>query len=505
MTQRIRNPFFFFAHLRIRMVVVVIVTFFSQLFFGQTMSDNKSFLSYERINVRMLIDSLSLHLGYDFAYDADLINADSLVSVVIPVEQSERWIDEFFSRPHVVVQFIERQVIIGRRRGHIPEASGIRIRGSVEEFGSHRPMGMVNIGVVGKPVGTTTNDGGQFEFILPNSYVGEQLMFSYLGYLSRKVTIPAQDSTLLILLPETSVRLPEVRVVFINPDDIIRQMVEQIPNNYSETSAILTAFFRETIQQDGRYVDVSEAVVEVFKPTYRFSDEPERVRFIRGRKGRETSDMDFVNFKLVGGPYNFSRLDVVRNRDFFPAIGENSRYKYSFEGAGIEYERLVYRIGFKPITDSGDLFYQGELRIDSESHALVSATFEMTSASIRRSRSYLIKRDARRFRTRPFYARYSVDYRPWGDLWVLSRVRGEVSLRIVDRDRRDRSVFHTVSEMLVSDVHILEPRTRIRWADSFRPDYVLSEQLGDFDPEFWRNYNIIKPDEALERVFGSQE
>jgi hypothetical protein len=115
----------------------------------------------------------------------------------------------------------------------------------------------------------------------------------------------------------------------------------------------------------------------------------------------------------------------------------------------------------------------------------------------------LIKRDARRFKTTPYFARYQVDYRPWGNLWVLNRVRGEVSLQIIDKARRKRSDFQTVSEMVVSDFIPCESRPRLRWEETFKADYVLSDRIGSFDPDFWKNYNIIRPDDALEKVFST--
>jgi hypothetical protein len=288
-----------------------------------------------------------------------------------------------------------------------------------------------------------------------------------------------------------------------NPLNIVTQMVEQISKNYPVDPFLLTAFFRETIRQDGRFVDVSEAVVEILKPSYNTEFELERVRFVKGRKGKEVAEMDLVNFKLEGGPFHFSRLDLVLHRDFTPNAEGKSDYVYSLEGLNIEHDRLVYRVKFKPQNDTGELFYQGELRIDSESYALVSAVFELTPSSIRRSRNYLIKRDARRFKTTPYFARYQVDYRPWGNLWVLNRVRGEVSLQIIDKSRRKRSDFQTVSEMVVSDFIPCESRPRLRWEETFKADYVLSDRIGSFDPDFWQNYNTIRPDEALEKVFSS--
>ena len=63
------------------------------------------------------------------------------------------------------------------------------------------------------------------------------------------------------------------------------------------------------------------------------------------------------------------------------------------------------------------------MRIDTVSLGMVSIDFKMTEPSLKRSRSMLIKRDAKRFKTKPYYARYLVQYRPWNGIWVLSNVK----------------------------------------------------------------------------------
>ncbi|MBN1800148.1 MAG: carboxypeptidase-like regulatory domain-containing protein [Candidatus Lokiarchaeota archaeon] len=468
----------------------------------------KTSFYYSQITIGQLIDSLSKKYEINFAYNAGVIDLDSIVSVKANDVPLNQWIVSFFSSSYTDVFINDKQVVICSKTeaGTTNNSNNnIRVSGKVEDYSYLRPVPMVNIGVVNLPVGTVTNDQGAFEIILPLEYAGETLSFSHLGFLSKKIIIPDKDTTIVISLHETSVILPEVEVKYMSPLKIISKMVKEIPGNYPDASFFLTAFFRETIRQDGRFVDVSEAVVEIMKPSYRTGIESEKVKFIKGRKGKEVSEMDLVNFKLEGGPFHFSRLDVVRNRNFVPDENSVSEYTYSFEGFDTEHDRMVYRIKFKPVNDTGELFYQGEFRIDSKSYALVSAIFELTPASIKRSKNYLIKRDSRRFKARPYFARYQVDYRPWGDLWVLHRVRGEVSLRIVDKSRRERSDIQTVSEMLVSDFKPAENRDRLKWVETFKSDYILSERIGDFDFDFWKNFNIIRPDEALEKVFYSEK
>jgi hypothetical protein len=281
-------------------------------------------------------------------------------------------------------------------------------------------------------------------------------------------------------------------------------VVRQKKNNYAEDPLILTAFFRESIQQDETYVDVSEAVIEVFKPPYHQEYALERVRFVKGRKGEFTGDMEMIDFKLQGGPFLFSRVDIVRQGGFLPDSKGNSVYRYSFKRMDYDHGRPVFVLGFEPHNDTGELLYEGEIFVDEKSFAIVGATFEMTRKTIRKSRDYLIRRDSRRFRTKPAFARYRIDYRPWKDKWVLNSVRGEVNMKVIDRKENLRTVFNTVSELLVTDLRPGE-RKEFRWNDSFRADYILSDQIESYDQNFWSRYNIISPDESVEKIFERME
>lgn len=461
--------------------------------------------SKDTLSFKALIDSLSRRYNLSFAYDALAISDDSLFCVDFSRAPDKRWIASLFENDSVEVSFIGSQVIIGRLQGapSLPEV--IKIYGLVKDAAINEALAMVNISLEGEPLGTSTNDAGAFEFKLPRSFQGRRIVFSSLGFANIYMEVPANDTLVDIGMKSLSIPLPEVQVMYRDPMKIMMEVRQKIHGNYSLERFLLTGFFRETIRQNGKYVDVSEAVVEIVKPPYNNALDAERVRFVKGRKGRELSEMDMVQFKLVGGPYHFSQLDVVRHGDFMPDENGLSGYRYSFNGMDIEFGQLVYCIGFKPYSDIEGINYVGEMRIDSESMALVSIDFQMTGQSVRRSRSHLIKRDARRFKTRPFYARYYVQYRPWDDIWVISKVRGEVSVRVFDRSERERSVFETVSEMIISDFSIADHRIRIPATESFRADYILSEHVGDFDPDFWKYYNVIKADEALETVFNKKE
>lgn len=465
--------------------------------------DKKYSFSYDSTRLSALFDSLTTRYGISFSYDASIVPGDSVVFANADSVMLDEWLLDVLNKDYIEIQEMEKQVIISAEPARV-SGRAIHIEGIVLDSLDRGPMRDVNIGVDGKTIGTTTNQSGRFSLFLPGEYAGEELIFSSLGYLGKPITVPSRDTVITVLLNETSVRLPEVLVRHVKPDRIMKEVVRQKERNYAAEPLILTSFFRETIRQDDQYVDVSEAVIEIFKPPYSREFAQERVRFVKGRKGEFSGDMELINLKLQGGPFLFSRVDIVRQGGFLPDSRGNSRYEYSYQGMSHEHGRNVFVVGFEPRNDTGELLYEGKIRVDEETFAVVGATFEMTSKTIRRSREYLIQRDSRRYRTRPIFARYEINYRPWGEKWVLNNVRGEVSMRIVDREKRIRTVFKTVSELLVTDLRPGD-RKEFRWSDAFKSDYVLSEQIESYDPDFWSRYNIISPEQPVEKIFKKEE
>jgi hypothetical protein len=245
--------------------------------------DAESPSSFENIQLGALLDTLSLRFNLDFAWDAGIVNTDSLLHVDIPDRLDTVWISALFNQDGVEVSFTGRQIIIKKPQGKLLKGKVVSISGIVVDDNTEKPLAMVNVGVEGKPVGTTTNDLGQFSFKLPHDFTGLTMAFSYLGFADSRIEIPASDSSGVIRLKSYSVPLPEVQVIYRNPNQIVRAVKAAAKENYPEQPYLMTAFFRETIQQDKQFVEVSEAVIEILKPSYSDRYDSERVRFVRGR------------------------------------------------------------------------------------------------------------------------------------------------------------------------------------------------------------------------------
>src|SRR5690554_8028466 len=237
------------------------------------------------------MDSLALRYDLDFAYDAAVLRRDSLVSSALPKVFDKQWISTLLSGPqNLEVVFMGQQVIVGRSTPGSRPSALLEVSGRVLAADGSGGLPMVNIGVEGRALGTSTNDEGRFVLRYPRAYIGEALVFSSLGFVSERFSLPQNDSVLEVALKNYSIHLPEVQVLYTDPDQLMRSVRRRLAQNYPSEPFLLTAFFRETIRQDGEYVEVSEAVVDIYKPSYQAGFASERVRFVKGRKGARRSE-----------------------------------------------------------------------------------------------------------------------------------------------------------------------------------------------------------------------
>jgi hypothetical protein len=457
-------------------------------------------VSFEQKNIaiKALFDSLTTKTQVDIAYDVNAFNPDSLIDVNYQSQHALQIVQDVLNKNAVDINYSDGQIVISKRLVSRIVPKTIRITGTLYDEADSTVLPLVNISVSGKPLGTITNGDGQYEFKLPMEYANGQLAFSFLGYNTAFKTIPNTDAVIDVVLQATSVKLDEVEVTYKDPDEIVNNLRLKHKDNYFLQQTVLEGFFRESIKQDGTYVQVSEAIIKLIKPGYSAPSNLERVKFIKGRKKNDLQSMDLIDFKLEGGPFQFSRVDIARYQDFYSS--DNILYKYYYDGVAILNDELVYKVRFRPISDDGNLLYNGVLFIHSESFALVRSEFELTKKALKSSGKSLIRKASRKVKVKPLRAKYYIDYRQFENKWILNRIEGEIVVRINDKNHKVNSIFTAVTELLISDCKV-DSKFKMKPSELYKSKYVLADHIKETDEEFWKNYNIIRPDQALEMVF----
>jgi hypothetical protein len=461
---------------------------------------------FKAITIEQFLDSISVSLNAGISYDAGALPIDSVISLSANNIEVRELLYGVLGKERIEVSSMPGQIVISRAT-HIEtvkQSEFIKLTGLVTDLSDSTPLAAVNICVVNEPLGTITNENGQFEFIIPKNLAGQTIAFSMMGYIRESIMVPRTDSVANIMMASTNIKLPEVKVMALSPDWVIKNIIAKRNNNYLLSTVALTGFFRESIIQDGEFVQVSEAMIEIYKPPYDEQFNLERVRFIKGRRNNSVDQMNFVQFRLQGGPFYFSRLDVAHYLDFLPNVSEPNIYKYKYLGGDELWGRRMIKIGFEPIDDNGELKYEGELIVDIETFAIASVDFWMTRNTLKESRKYLIRKESRQFKAKPYMAKYHIDYRPFNDKWILNSVKGEMKVKVVVKKSSINSDFQAVTEMLITDMRPVDGNLP-KYNETFKPNYILSDQIKGLDEDFWGNYNVIQPGDELKNIFKTKK
>jgi hypothetical protein len=85
-------------------------------------------------------------------------------------------------------------------------------KGRLLDASNKQPVEFANIGIVGKNVGTVTNEKGEYSFIVPDSLINESIKISMLGYKSKTESAKNLAAKTQIQLEQNATQLNEVTI-----------------------------------------------------------------------------------------------------------------------------------------------------------------------------------------------------------------------------------------------------------------------------------------------------
>ncbi|MBL7111315.1 MAG: carboxypeptidase-like regulatory domain-containing protein [Bacteroidales bacterium] len=371
--------------------------------------------------------------------------------------------------------------------------------GKVIDKDTRRPIIFATIFIANTRIGTVTNSEGDFLIKVPDILRKGDIGVTHLGYSTLIVPISSleHEGNVLELAPA---KYPIKEVVIRNEDplELMRQAVNNINENYSGVPVMMTSFYRETIKQNRSYVAIAEAVLEAYKASYKKTTEGDRVRVFQGRKSQDVKKMDTIIFKFQGGPYTSYLLDVAKQPGELLTPEAFKFYDYTMRGIVSIHETMAYVIEFdqKDIIDFP--LYSGRIYLDTENLAIVGLEFSISKKRIEQASDYLIRKKPLGLNVDVASGNYLVNYRKIDDLWYLAYVRTELKFQVKWKKKLFRSTYITTSEMAITDFdtdHI----DKFKMKETAKLTDVFVDNVTDMeDPDFWGDYNIIKPEESIE-------
>lgn len=375
--------------------------------------------------------------------------------------------------------------------------------GKILDSQSGKPVVFANVMLKGTNVGTVTNADGEFLIKSPLDWEIEGIEITHLGYQSRIIPLSElNDKDNEIKLEQAAVPIEEVTVSYGDPRELLLRAIDNIPQNYSNQPVMLKAFYRETIQQNRRYVGVAEAVVDIYKSEYHKVTGTDRTQIYKGRKSQDVDRMDTVVVKLQGGPFISLLLDIAKHPGDILTKEYMQLYDYTYGGMTSVQGRESMIINFEPKDYVEDPLYEGRIFLDSENLAIVGIDFKLDEDKVSEAAELFIRRKPGGMNIDILSANYLTKYRIYQDTWYLSYVRSELDFKCRWKKKLFSSRYALMSEMAITDVEKENVR-KFKYSETSKFSDILAEQVSQFeDPDFWGDNNIIKPEESIEEAIS---
>ena len=392
------------------------------------------------------------------------------------------------------IEIIDNQLIIT-----LNDVSPIKLSGIIVEGKDDTPISYASLTIAGESIGTMTNADGRFDFIIPGRFRDKLITVRCIGFQSRELTQNELKANQKIKLEPMIIHLREIKVKPVDVAEVLRNFRNNIDKNYELSTQLMITFYRETIKRDDQYIGVWEAIMEMMKSPY-ISTSSDRIRFLKGRKSNFGITFKDVSLKIQGGPWYITTLDVVKNLESFLDPQFENIYRYRFEQPEMYNGRVTWVIKFSRKEDVDFHCYYGKILIDADSYALVNAEFGLDKKSLKMNGDTFIKKEPHGFTTRPEGAEYSVNYRIVNGRWQFYSAHTDVLFKIKQNKDNFKAEYRSVSDILVTQQYTFPRKARFGPEGLFRADDIFADIIGRYDPEFWGNYNVIKPDDDLNKA-----
>ena len=473
--------------------------------------DTKISVQIESGQLLDLFNEISSQSGIYFSYDPRLVNSEEPISLIVKNQTIQSILDEVFN-DQFQFKLLKNQLIITNYKTTsdnttknltIPETTR-KISGKIIDQETNERVPYASISILGKTLGTISNIDGEFTLKVPIQYQSDTIVVSCMGYAQKELLLDTlKQEELLINLSPIKIQLREVQVIAANPLLIMDSLIYNISKNYQTTTTLMTSFYREVLKQDKKYVNVSEAIMNILKAPYSGSFREDQIRFLKGRKSKEVQPFQFVDFKMQGGPYYITKLDVIKTMDSFIDEEYRDYYHYQLEQTIDYLGHPTYIIQFQPEGKFDYISYEGKLFIDRKTFALVHAEFSLSRSGKKIARKLLIRKKPKDFNVRPLDLNYQITYKKYNGKWTLSSAQSSVKFRVKSKHDKINSIFHSISDLLVT-AYSETNQKRFKRNEHFDSSDIFSDVITDYDEDFWGDYNVIEPSKDLREALKKE-
>jgi len=383
------------------------------------------------------------------------------------------------------------------------EALRYSVRGTVRDQETGRPLSEVAVTLPGGRYATVTNMDGTF--VIKSNVPPRSIVFSLLGYQTVTRTVPDREDVtgLSVGMRRLAIALDPARVVSGDPLSLMRAAIDKIPVNCPDSPELFDCFYRETAQKRSRFIYISEAVLKVYKSSFKTPFAIDRTAVVKSRLLTSPKPSDTLGVKVVGGPATAVDLDLVKLRQGILDPTQLQYYHLKLLPSEVIDDRMQFVIRMTPAVSPDFAMSSGTVYLDQETLAVTRIFLELdVSDEEKATRAMLVKKPAG-LRFKPKEMTLLLDYKREDGKSRLSYLKVLYRFNCDWRKKLWATEFTAVSEMVVTHRHARGEVVPIQRAEAFRSSESLSDKARYFaDPDFWKAYNIIEPTLSLEKAVG---
>lgn len=375
----------------------------------------------------------------------------------------------------------------------------ITINGNLKDSKTEQSLFFAYVTIPGTHIGTVTNSEGDFTLKINNDLNAKEVEFTHLGYKSKRVPLSnLKGDNVEVTLDPSSVPIDEITVRPTDANKLVADALAKIPYNYSDKPNMLTGFYRETIKQRRDYVSISEAIIDIYKASYKALGMSDRVKIYKGRKSTNVKKADTLAVKLQGGPSVSLLLDVAKNPDIIFFEGYEDYYEFNVEDIVTIDSKINYVISFAQKANVNIPLYYGRIYIDTKNLGITNLQFSLNLDNKEEASRLFVKRKPRGVKFVPTSTSYYVTFSENNGLYYLNYARNELAFK-ANWSRRIFNTNYTVTAELAITDRDIENADKFPIKESFKTNEILEETVAAFnDEDFWGEHNYIKPEESIQ-------
>ena len=374
------------------------------------------------------------------------------------------------------------------------------VRGTVRDASGGKPLAYVAVTLPGTNYATVTNQDGSF--VIKSDLPPRFVSFSLLGY--KVLTVPAdREHVMRINLNRGDYTLDPAQVISGDPLTLLREALYKIQDNCPSEPELFECFYRETAQKRNRFIYVSEAVMKMYKSSFRNVFGRDRTAIEKSRLLTSPRKSDTLAVKVVGGPSQSVDLDLVKTRGIFLNEMDLESYVLEMMDPVMIDDRRQLVIKLTPTLVSDYAQQHGVVYIDQETMSFTRIEVWLDMSDPDKATRVMLVRKPADIRFKPKEMSLLLNYKREGDKSRLSYVRTVFRFNCDARRRIWNTEFTAIAEMVVTNRFEGVDAVPIERAESFRRTESLADKTQVYaDPDFWKDYNIIEPTESLEHALG---